>query len=98
MIVMGLDGRGRRSRTQHLRITDYTKIVNLVQIISPIFRPDEALIYFLTKAWDFRTKNPSKNLHQLEKKVRDNKNVSIFAETLKKSLDENKLALIFFKG
>lgn len=94
MIVMGLDGRGRRSRTQHLRITDYTKIVNLVQIISPIFRPDEALIYFLTKAWDFRTKNPSKNLHQLEKKVRDDKNVSIFAETLKKSLDENEMQIV----
>ena len=73
MIVMGLDGRGRRSRTQHLRITDYTKIVNLVQIISPIFRPDEALIYFLAKAWDFRTNNPSKNMTQLVKKAQQKK-------------------------
>jgi hypothetical protein len=94
MIVMGLDGRGRRSRTQHLRITDYTKVVNLVEIISPIFRPDEALIYFLAKAWDTRTNSPSKNLAQLVKKVQDNKTVSIFAGTINRSLDENEMQIV----
>ena len=94
MIVMGLDGRGRRSRTQHLRITDYTKVVNLVELISPIFRPDEALIYFLAKAWDSRTNSPSKNLTQLVKKVQDDKTVSIFAKTINRSLDENEMQIV----
>jgi hypothetical protein len=94
MIVMGLDGRGRRSRTQHLRITDYTKVVNLVELISPIFRPDEALIYFLAKAWDSQTNSPSKNLTQLAKRVQDNKTVSIFAETINRSLDENEMQIV----
>ena len=94
MIVMGLDGRGRRSRTQHLRITDYTKVVNLVELIGPLFRPDEALIYFLAKAWDFRTNSPSKDLAQLVKKVLENNTVSIFAETINKSFDENEMQIV----
>jgi len=94
MILRGLEGRGRSSRTQNLRITDYTKVVNLVELINPIFRPDEALIYFLAKAWDFRANTPSNDLTQLEKKVLKNTTVSIFAETIKRSLDENEMQIV----
>ena len=94
MIISGLEGRGRPSREQHLQEVDYTKTENLVNLISPIFRPDEALIYFLAKAWDCRTTSPSQNMDQLVKKLRDNNTVSIFAETIKRSLDNNQISTV----
>ena len=94
MILRGLEGRGRRSRIQNLRVIDYTKVVNLVGLVSPIYRQDDALVYFLAKAWDLRTNNPSKNLAQLVKKVLNQSTISILAETINRSCDENELQII----
>jgi type I restriction-modification system DNA methylase subunit len=90
MVLSGLDGRGRRSRKQNLQKIDYTKLSNLIELLSPVFRPYEAIIYLLTNAWDIHSDKPSKNLEQLLQKVSSNELISDFANVIKVALKVQK--------
>ena len=85
MASSGLDGRGRKSRKHRLIQTDYTKAANLVEILRPIFRPEEAIVFILIKAWDTASNTPCKSLQQLEKKVSGQVEIESLTETVRKA-------------
>ena len=91
MASSGLDGRGRKSRKHRLIQTDYTKAANLVELLRPIYRPEEAILFILIKAWDIASNAPCKSLQQLEKKVSGQVELKSLTETVRKAISSEQL-------
>lgn len=94
MASSGLDGRGRKSRKHRLIQTDYTKAANLVEILRPIFRPEEAIVFILIKAWDAASNTPCKSLQQLEKKVSGQVEIKSLTDTVRKAISSEQLEIL----
>ena len=88
MVSSGLDGRDRQYRQTQLQKPDsYTEAANLVELMRPICRPEDSVIYLLIKAWDLKSTKPSKSTTKLIEKINEIRIISTFSRNVLKIIN-----------
>ena len=86
MASRDLNGRDRKVKHQIQIDTDYTQVKNMVTLLTPTYRPEEALLYLLVRVWDCMNAEPSINTKRLIRKLESVSEISVLSEIVNLSL------------